>query len=54
MTLTSRNLANVLMFGKARGRLASRRTSSTVDVLALRHTSNGDNLASDRMTNRRG
>jgi len=26
---------------KARGRPASRRTSSTVDVLALRHTSNG-------------
>jgi hypothetical protein len=39
---------------KARGRPASRRTSSTVDVLALRHPLQWDILASDRMTNRRG
>jgi hypothetical protein len=38
----ARSCANTAIVSpKARGRPASRRTSSTVDVLALRHPSNG-------------
>src|SRR5215831_18943845 len=47
-------VADAIEFWKARGRPASRRTSTTVGVLAPRHPFQWDILASDRMTNRRG